>query len=73
MPLCLILTDHGCIESNLRKSYCSHLFNWVPVLEKMSMALVATIELLSITCEQSSHDSGNRNHVSSKKKMGVIS
>jgi hypothetical protein len=38
----------------------------------MSMALVATIELLSITCEQSSHDSGNRNHASSKK-MGVIS
>ena len=37
------------------------------------MALVATIELLSITCEQSSHDSGNRNHASSKKKMGVIS
>ena len=37
------------------------------------MALVATIELLSITCEQSSHDMGNRNHASSKKKMGVIS
>ena len=31
------------------------------------------IELLSITCEQSSHDGGNRNHASSKKKMGVIS
>jgi len=31
------------------------------------------IELLSITCEQSSHDKGNRNHSSSKKKMGVIS
>ena len=44
----------------------------VPVLEQMSMALVATIELLSITCEQSSHDGGNRNHTSSKK-MGVIS
>ncbi len=39
----------------------------------MSLALVATIELLSITCEQSSHDGGNRNHASSKKKMGVIS
>jgi hypothetical protein len=39
----------------------------------MSMALVATIELLGITCEQSSHDSGNGNHTSSKKKMGVIS
>ena len=37
------------------------------------MALVATIELLSITCEQSSHDMGNGNHISSKKKMGVIS
>jgi hypothetical protein len=39
----------------------------------MSMALVTTIELLSITCEQSSHDGGNRNRTSSKKKMGVIS
>jgi hypothetical protein len=39
----------------------------------MSMALVTTIELLSTTCEQSSHDGGNRNHTSSKKKMGVIS
>jgi hypothetical protein len=39
----------------------------------MSLALVATIELLNITCEQSSHDTVNRNHASSKKKMGVIS
>jgi hypothetical protein len=37
----------------------------VPVLEQMSMVLVATNEVLSITCEQSSHDSGNRNHASS--------
>ncbi len=44
----------------------------VPVLEQMSMVLVATNEVLSITCEQSSHDSGNRNHASSKKKMGVL-
>ena len=36
------------------------------------MALVATIELLRMTCEQFSLDSGNRNHASSKKKMGVL-
>jgi len=47
-------------------------FQFIPVLEQMSMALVAKIELLSITCEQSSHDGGNRNHASSKKKMGVL-
>ena len=73
MPLCLILTGYGCIESNLENLIVATCLTGVPVLEKMSMALVATIELLSITCEQSSHDSGNRNHASSKKKMGVIS
>ena len=34
MPLCLILTGHGSIESNLRKLYCSNLFNWGTGFEK---------------------------------------
>jgi len=28
MRLHLILTDHGCVESDLSKFYGKHLFNW---------------------------------------------